>query len=167
MSKISGLTMFPGTTPGQKSRREAEFCSTYFLVSKQHRHILNLKLFNFIVRKTSFNMETLKSVVAVMRQHQWLASVDLKDTNFQIGVVLAHCRYLSFHWLLPVWGSALQSVLSPMGLQQDPGATDGLAQVDGGTTVRFYSAGFALFMNIDFLQPIYVPAMCSPTDGVL
>ena len=44
------------------------FYSSYFLLPKRdggHRPILNLN-FNFIVRKTSFKMETLKSMIAVM-----------------------------------------------------------------------------------------------------
>ena len=39
---------------------------------------MKLKFFNFIVRKTSFKMETLKSIIAVMLHYQWMASVDLK-----------------------------------------------------------------------------------------
>ena len=60
---------------------------------------MNLKFFNFIVRKTSFKMETLRSVIAVLTPHQWMASVDLKDAYFHIGVVPAHRPYLRFRWL--------------------------------------------------------------------
>ena len=56
-------------------------------------------LFNFIVCKPSFKMETLKSMITVMQSHQWLAIVDLKDAYFHIGVVPAHRQYLKFHWL--------------------------------------------------------------------
>ena len=60
---------------------------------------MNLKFFNFIIRKTSFKMETLGSVIAVMRLRQWMASMDLKDAYFHIRVVPAHCQYLRFRWL--------------------------------------------------------------------
>ena len=91
------------------------FYSTYFLIPKRdrgHRPILNLKLFNVIVRKTSFKMETLRSVIAVMRPHQWMASMDLKDAYFHIGVVPAHRQYLRFRWL----GQAFQFEALPSGL---------------------------------------------------
>lgn len=95
------------------------FYSTYFLVPKRdggHRPILNLKLFNFGVRKTSFRMETLKSMIAVMRPHQWLASVDLKDAYFHVGVTQAHRRYLRFRWL----GQSYQFEALPFGLSSAP-----------------------------------------------
>ena len=83
-------------------------------------------------------METLKSVIAVMRPRQWMGSVDLKDTYFQIGVVLAHHQYLRFSllWIvLPVQGPARQSVLGPASLHQDSSPICGLVQVDRGTAV--------------------------------
>ena len=88
--------------PVPLDQERSRFYSTYFLVPKLdegHRPILNLKLFNFIVCKTSFRMATLKSVIAVMWPHQWMASVDLKDAYFHIRVVSTHCQYLRFHWL--------------------------------------------------------------------
>ena len=93
--------------------------STYFLVAKrgrEHRPILNLKLFNFIVRNTSFKMETLKSVIAVMWPQQWMASVDLNDSYFHIGVVHEHRQYLRFHLL----GQSYQFVALPVGLSSAP-----------------------------------------------
>ena len=58
---------------------------------------MNFRFFNFSVRKTSFKMETIKSIRAAMHPHQWLASVDLKDAYFHIGVVQAHHQYLRFN----------------------------------------------------------------------
>ena len=55
---------------------------------------MNLKSFNFIVRKTSFKMETLKSIIATMHPLQWMAGVDFKDAYFHFGVVPAHHQYL-------------------------------------------------------------------------
>ena len=48
---------------------------------------MNLKYFNVSIRKTSFKMETLKSIMTAMHPLQWMASVDLKDAYFHIGVV--------------------------------------------------------------------------------
>ena len=49
-----------------------------------------MNFFNFSVHKTSFKMTTLKSIIAAMHLHQWLASMDLKDAYFHVGVVLGH-----------------------------------------------------------------------------
>ena len=73
---------------------------------------MNLKLFNFILRKTLFKMQTLKSIIAVMCLCQQMASVDLKDTYFHIGIVPAHRQYLRFRWL----GQSYQFMALPFGL---------------------------------------------------
>ena len=60
---------------------------TYFLVPKKdggYRPILNLKFFNLNVCKTSFKMETLHSIIAIMHRHQWVASMDLEDVFFHV-----------------------------------------------------------------------------------
>ena len=44
-------------------------------------------------------METLKSIITVMRPYQWMANVALKDAYFHIGVVPAHHQYFRFSWL--------------------------------------------------------------------
>ena len=75
-----------------------------------------MKFFNFIVCKTSFKMETLKSVIAVMRPQEWMTSVDLKDAYFHIGVVPTHRQYLRFHWL----GQSYQFRALPFGMTSAP-----------------------------------------------
>ena len=100
-------------------QEKSMFYSTYFLVPKQdggHRPILYLKLFNFIVCKTSFKVETLKSITSVMRLCKLIASVDLSDAYFHIGLVLAHCQYLRFRWL----GQSYQFKALPFGLSSAP-----------------------------------------------
>ena len=72
-------------TPVPLDQERSGFYSTYFLVP-----ILNLKYFNFSVHKTSFKFKILKSIMVTMRPHQWMASVDLKDAYFHVGVVRAH-----------------------------------------------------------------------------
>ena len=44
-------------------------------------------------------METLRSIVAVMRMQQWMGSMDLKDEYFHLLVVASHHRFLRFSWL--------------------------------------------------------------------
>ena len=77
---------------------------------------MNLKFLNFAVCQTSFKMETLKFIIAVMRPCQWIASVDLKDAYFHIGVVPAHHQFLRFHWL----GQSYQFKALPFGLASAP-----------------------------------------------
>ena len=60
---------------------------------------MNFKFFDFSVHKTSFKIETMKSIIAAMHPLQWWASVDLKDAYFHIRVVLVHRQYLRFNWL--------------------------------------------------------------------
>ena len=138
---MEGLLRKGAVKPVPLDQERSGFYSTYFLVPKRdggHRPILNLKFFNVIVRKTSFKMETLRSVISVMRPHQWMASVDLKDAYFHLRVVPAHCPVPQIPVArtgLPVRGFALRSVLSPLGLHQDCGPTGGLAQANGGTVI--------------------------------
>ena len=61
-------------------------------------------------------MDTLKSVIAVMQPQQCMASVDMKDAYFHIGVVLAHCQYPRFHGI----GQSYQFRALPFGLSSAP-----------------------------------------------
>ena len=84
------------------------YYSTYFLVPQKdsgHRPILNVMFFNLNVCKTLFKMETLHSIIPIMRQHQWMASVDLKGDYF-----------LGFCWQ----GTSYQFRILPFGLSSDP-----------------------------------------------
>ena len=61
-------------------------------------------------------METLRSIVSVMRLQQWLASVDLKDAYFHLPVVAGHHLFLRFSWL----GTSYQFGILPFGLSSAP-----------------------------------------------
>ena len=75
-----------------------------------------MKFFNFSVLKTSLKMETLKSIIAAMHPHQWLASMDLNDAYFHVRVVSVHLQYLRFNWL----GQSYQFEALPFGLSSAP-----------------------------------------------
>ena len=62
-------------------------------------------------------METLQSVIAVMRPHQWMASVDLKDDYFHVWVVSAHHQFLRCSWQ----GTSYQFIFLLFGLSSAPG----------------------------------------------
>ena len=97
----------------------SEYYSTYFLVPKNDsglRTILNLKFFNLNICKTLFKREMLRSIMAVVRLHQWMASVDLKDKYFHIPLVAVHDQFLRFSWL----GTSYQFGILLFGISSAP-----------------------------------------------
>ena len=99
---VQNLLWIHAVVPVPLGQERIGFYSTYFLEPKtdcRHRTILNLSFFNFSVCKTSFKMETLQSITAIMQPDQWMASVDLKDAYFHIKVEASHYRFLRFYWL--------------------------------------------------------------------
>ena len=95
------------------------FYSTYFTVPKKDggiRPILNLKPFNCHLRKRPFKMETLQSIISIMRPGVWLASVDLKDAYFHVPITRRHWKYLRFK----INGVVYQYKVTPFGLSLAP-----------------------------------------------
>ena len=95
------------------------FYSTYFIVPKKSgglRPILNLKRFNRFMRKQRFRMETLNTIMGVVPPGCWMASIDLKDAYFHVGILRAHQRFLRFYWR----GQAFQFQAMPFGLSTAP-----------------------------------------------
>ena len=95
------------------------FYSRYFTVSKKDgglRPILNLKPFNRYIRKRTFKMETLQSVIPLMLPGLWMASVDLKDAYFHVPIYRGHWKYLRFF----INGVAYQFKVAPFGLSSAP-----------------------------------------------
>ena len=82
---------------------EDQYISSYFAVPKprrvdQFRPILNLKLFNFNVRKYKFTMETLQSVREWLKPGFYCVSLDIKDAYLHIPVHKGSRKYLRFKW---------------------------------------------------------------------
>ena len=78
-----------------------EFISRIFLRPKKDgtsRLILNLKSFNKNVEYHHFKMDTLHSILKLVRKNCWMASVDLKDAYYSCPVALRHQKYLKFSW---------------------------------------------------------------------
>ena len=75
------------------------FNSRLFLVEKATggwHPVIDLSQLNGFVQQTPFKMETVASVLLSVREGDFLASIDLKDANFQIPVHQASRKLLRF-----------------------------------------------------------------------
>ena len=78
-----------------------EVISPIFIRPKKdggHRLILNLKGLNQFVTYHHFKMETLQSVVRLVEKNCSMASLDLKDAYYTVGVNPSHRKYLRSIW---------------------------------------------------------------------
>ena len=78
-----------------------DFLSNIFIRPKQdvkYRMILNLKPFNQYLQYHHFKMDTLKTAVAMVRPHCYMASIDLKDAYYSVPIKETHQKYLKFQW---------------------------------------------------------------------
>ena len=100
---------------------EGQYVSSYFAVPKprrvdQFRPILNLKVFNFNVRKYKFTMETLQSVREWLKHGYYCVSLDIKDAYQHIPIHRGSRKYLRFKWL----DQLLEWCVIPFGLTCSP-----------------------------------------------
>ena len=72
--------LFPVPKPGQK----------------KWRWVLDSKRFNESVVYRPFKMDTVDKVRRMLRRHDWLTSIDLRDAYLHVPVNRAHRRYLAF-----------------------------------------------------------------------
>ena len=78
-----------------------EVISPIFIRPKKdggHRLIVNLKGLNQFVTYHHFKMETLQSIVRLVEKNCYMASLDLKDAYYTVGVNPSHRKYLRFIW---------------------------------------------------------------------
>ena len=100
------------------------FYSRLFLVEKASgswRPVISLSHLNEFVQLTRFKMETVASVLSSVREGDFLASLDLKDTYFQIPIHPSSrklLRFMSEGDSLPVPSPVLRSVDCSPGLHQ-------------------------------------------------
>ena len=75
------------------------FYSRMFVVLKASgawRPIIDLSVFNKFVMGTKFRMETVQSVLASVREGDWMVSLDLKDAYLQVPIHPESRRFLRF-----------------------------------------------------------------------
>ena len=80
-------------------RETGEFISPIFLRERKdgsHRMILNLKALNKSIVYHHFKMDTLGSVIKLMRPNCFMATIDLKDAYYSVPVSEKHQKYLKF-----------------------------------------------------------------------
>ena len=78
-----------------------EFISNIFIRDKKdgsHRVILNLIELNQFIAYHHFKMDTIDTVINLMRPDCFMASVDLSNAYFSIPFAKAHRKYLRFEW---------------------------------------------------------------------
>jgi len=82
-------------------RKTGDFISSIFPGEKKdgsHLIILNLKALNKNIVYHYFKMDTLGSVIKLVRPNCFIATVDLKDAYYSVPVSEKHQKYLKFHW---------------------------------------------------------------------
>lgn len=78
-----------------------EFVSQIFSVPKRNgglRIILNLKPLNCDIQYHHFKMENLNSVLNLINEHCFMASIDLKDAYYSVNIHESFRKYLRFLW---------------------------------------------------------------------
>jgi hypothetical protein len=97
-----------------------KYVSKAFLVPKpganSWRLVLDLRHLNTFCSAYKMRMETLKKLQRVMRGGEWMASFDLKDGFYALGIAPEHRKYFTFN----VNGELLQYAALPMGWNGSP-----------------------------------------------
>ena len=86
----------------ESSPEQGEILSAIFLRPKQDgsfRLILNLKQANQNIKNFHFKMETIHSVLKLIRPNCYMASVDIKDAYYSVPIGQEYQKYLKFQFL--------------------------------------------------------------------
>ena len=92
-----------------------EFISPIFTRRKKdgtYRLILNLKEFNENVEYHHFKMESIQSVIKLVKPNCFMASIDLTDAYYSVPIAPEHRKYIRFLWK----GKLFQYTCFPNGL---------------------------------------------------
>lgn len=92
--------------PVQKKQIKEGFYSTIFLVKKKNgglRPVINLRPLNQYLKKIHFKMDTLKTVLGLVKKGDYAISLDMKDAYFHLPVHQSHQKYLRFCFMGQVY----------------------------------------------------------------
>ena len=81
---------------------DKQFMSPIFDVPKKdcedRRVILNLKVLNSYIRKSSFKLEGYDQIISMINRHDYFVSIDLQDAFIMISMHETCFKYLCFDW---------------------------------------------------------------------
>ena len=115
-TEIDKLLAKGAITPS--SHEEGEYISPIFTRAKKDRSfrvILNLKCLNSHVQYHHFKMDSLNTVLQMVKPGCFMASIDLKDAYYSVAIATADQKYLKFLWR----GKLYKYVCFPNGLGDD------------------------------------------------
>lgn len=82
----------------------------------KHRLIIDMRLLNVSISPPKFKYEDLASLAPLLRQGDYMATIDLKDGFFHVPVNQAHQRLMAFRWN----GQAYCYQVLPFGMSASP-----------------------------------------------
>ena len=121
------------------------FYSHLFVVPKVtggFRPIIDLSALNRFVATTKFKMETIRTVMAAVRQGDWMVSLDLQDAYLQVPVHPDSRRFLRFTWGSSAW----QFRVLCFGLSTAPQV---FTRIMAPVSAEFHRRGFRLLRYLD------------------
>lgn len=92
-SEVESLLQKAAIEPVPFAQRHQGFYSTFFLVSKKSgelRAVINLRPLNQYLKTKHFKMDTLKTVMNLVKKGDWAISLDMKDAYFHILIHRKH-----------------------------------------------------------------------------
>ena len=113
------------------------------------RVVINLKPLNKHVRGIHFRMESLANIRLFLRPDWYIASIDLVDAYFNIGVHPSHQKFLRFFWE----SQCYQYVCLPFGLKSSPRIFSKIVKV----AITFLRRTFNIFLT-SYLDDILIMA---------
>lgn len=78
---------------------QAKFVSKLFLIQKKsgdYRPVVNLKPLNHFIKTEEFKMETITNLQTILKQGDWMITIDLSDAYMTIPVAESFKDYLAF-----------------------------------------------------------------------
>ena len=122
-----------------------QFLSQIFLLPKKDgsaRLVINLRPLNQFILQAHFKMESLGMMRDLLREGDWMASIDLKDAYLSVTIWEGHRKYLRFPWKDTIY----EFQCLPFGLSSAPRVFTKLLKP---VLARLRQQGIRLIMYLD------------------
>ena len=99
--KVQDLLTKQAIHPVPVGQEQDGFVSNLFLVPKKggsQRPVINLKHLNQFVKYEHFKMKNIHMLRDLLKKHDYLVKIYLKDANFTIPIWVNHQKFLRFLW---------------------------------------------------------------------